>query len=67
MEGIEVSLLINNNSIKTIVTLTIILTATTTLAPILSYASNEGSYKYGFNSAVSDYETCYQGWMGTEV
>jgi hypothetical protein len=66
MEGIEVSLLINNNSIKTIVTLTIILTATTTLAPILSYASNEGSYKYGFNSAVSDYETCYQGWMGTE-
>ncbi|MGA9149603.1 MAG: hypothetical protein WBZ36_03415 [Candidatus Nitrosopolaris sp.] len=27
----------------------------------VAFATNEGSYKYGFNNAVSDYETCYQG------
>jgi hypothetical protein len=30
-------------------------------APTLAKATNESSYKYGFNNAVSDYESCYQG------
>ena len=33
-----------------------------TIATAKIYGTNESSYQYGFNQAISDYETCYQGW-----
>jgi hypothetical protein len=31
------------------------------VTPAMAHATNEGSCRYGFNNAVSDYESCYQG------
>jgi hypothetical protein len=55
-----------NSKVSMQLSMLVILFVGLAVGPTLSYATNEGSYKYGFNNAVSDYETCYQGWTGTE-
>lgn len=51
--------------ISVIIVAAIILSIAFTAAAT-TYGTNEGSYKYGFNNAVSDFTNCYIGWTSSE-